>query len=135
MPTSTPISSRADLRHGPANGAAIVTWDIGGGGAPYEIGVYFPGQPEAGATMLQRVTSRAFAHQPDRQPRLCRHAQVNFLVQKNGTSIGVITLAAANTAAFAFEIAFAGDRLTMLRREARTRASPTSRSPARGTRT
>jgi hypothetical protein len=43
----------------PTNGAAIVAWDIGGG-PPYDVGVYFPGQPEAGATLLQLVASRAF---------------------------------------------------------------------------
>jgi hypothetical protein len=53
---------RATLTFGtaPANGAAIVAWDIGGGGAPYDIGVYFPGQAEAGATLIQLVASRAF---------------------------------------------------------------------------
>jgi hypothetical protein len=107
----------------PANGAVIVAWDIGGGGAPYDIGVYFPGQPEAGAILLQLVASRAFtllAGLTDSQgyAGAAPTAQADLDVRKNGTSIGTITFAAAaSTATFAFaaEVAFAaGDRFTVL---------------------
>jgi hypothetical protein len=107
----------------PTNGAAIVAWDIGGGGPPYDIGVYFQGQPEAGATLLQFVASRAFTLPADLTGSqgyagTAPTAQADLDIQKNGASIGTITFAAAaNTATFAFasEITFAaGDRLTVL---------------------
>ena len=107
----------------PANGAAIVAWDIGGGGAPYDIGVYFPGQPEAGATLLQLVASRPFTLPADLTGSqgyagTAPAAQADLDVLKNGASIGTITFTAAASAAtftFAGEVAFAaGDRLTVL---------------------
>ena len=107
----------------PTNGAAIVAWDIGGGGPPYDIGVYFPGQPEAGATLLQLVASRPFTLPADLTDSqgyagAAPTAQADLDIQKNGASIGTITFAAAaSTATFAFasEVAFAaGDRLTVL---------------------
>ena len=107
----------------PTNGAAIVAWDIGGGGAPYDIGVYFPGQPEAGATLLQLVAPRAFTLPADLTDSqgyagTAPTAQADLDIQKNGASISTIIFAAsANTATFAFasEAAFtAGDRLTVL---------------------
>ena len=107
----------------PTNGAAIVAWDIGGGGPPYDIGVYFPGQPEAGATLLQLVASRAFTLPADLTGSqgyagTAPTAQADLDIQKNGASIGTITFAAAaSTATFSFasEVAFAaGDRLTVL---------------------
>ena len=107
----------------PANGAAIVAWDIGGGGPPYDIGVYFPGQPDAGAIMLQLVASRAFTLPVDLTDSqgyagTAPTAQADLDIRKNGASIGTITFAAAaSTATFAFasEVAFAaGDRLTVL---------------------
>ena len=107
----------------PTNGAAIVAWDIGGGGAPYDIGVYFPGQPEGGVILLQLVTSRAFTLPADLTDSqgyagTAPTAQADLDIQMNGTSIGTITFAAAATVAtfsFASEVAFAaGDRLTLL---------------------
>ena len=107
----------------PANGAAIVAWDIGGGGAPYDIGVYLPGQPEAGATLLQLVASRAFTLPADLTGSqgyvgTAPTAQADLDIRKNGASIGTITFAAAaGTATFAFasDVVFAaGDRLTVL---------------------
>jgi hypothetical protein len=107
----------------PTNGAAIVAWDIGGGGAPYDVGVYFPGQPEAGATLLQFVASRAFTLPADLTDSqgyagAAPTAQADLDLQKNGASIGTISFAAAaSTATFTFasEVAFAaGDRLTVL---------------------
>ena len=108
----------------PTNGAAIVAWDIGGGGAPYDIGVYFPGQPEAGSRPCSSSSPRA----PSRCPPdltgsqgyagTAPTAQADLDILKNGASIGTITFAAAaSTATFAFasEVAFAaGDRLTVL---------------------
>ena len=107
----------------PANGAAIVAWDIGGGGPPYDIGVYFPGQPEAGATLLQLVASRAFTLPADLTGSqgyagTAPTAQADLDVWKNGASIGTVTFAAAASTAtfnFAGEVTFAaGDRLTVL---------------------
>ena len=107
----------------PTNGAAIVAWDIGGGGAPYDIGVYFPGQPEAGAVLLQLVASRPFTLPADLTDSqgyagTAPTAQADLDVRKNSASIGTITFAAAaSTATFTFasEVAFAaGDRLTLL---------------------
>jgi hypothetical protein len=107
----------------PANGAAVVAWDIGGGGPPYDIGVYFPGQPEADATLLQLVASRPFTLPADLTGSqgyagTAPTSQADLDIQKNGASIGTITFAAAtSTATFAFpsEVVFAaGDRLTVL---------------------
>ena len=106
----------------PPNGAAIVAWDIGGGGPPYDVGVYFPGQPDAGATLLQLVTSRAFTLPADLTDSqgyagTAPTAQADLDIRKNGASIGTITFAAAaSTATFSFasEVALAaGDRLTI----------------------
>ena len=113
----------AHLRHGTANGATIVAWDIGGGGTPYDIGVYFPGQPEAGATLLQLVATRAFTLPADLTgsqgyAAAAPTAQADLDIQKNGASIGTVTFGASDNAAtfvFASEITFAaGDRLTVL---------------------
>jgi hypothetical protein len=107
----------------PPNGAAIVAWDIGGGGTPYDIGVYFPGQPEAGAILLQLVASRAFTLPADLTGSqgyagTAPMAQADLEIQKNGASIGTITFAAsANTATYTFASAVtfaAGDRLTVI---------------------
>ena len=90
---------------------------------PYDIGVYFPGQPEAGATLLQLVASRAFTLPADLTDSqgyagTAPTAQADLDIRKNGASIGTITFAAASstaTFAFASEVAFAaGDRLTVL---------------------
>jgi hypothetical protein len=107
----------------PPNGAAIVAWDFGGGGPPYDIGVYFPGQPEAGAVLLQFVASRAFTLPADLTDSqgyagTAPTAQADLDVRKNGASIGTITfVAAASTATFTFasEVAFAaGDRFVVI---------------------
>jgi hypothetical protein len=76
----------------PANGAAIVAWDIGGGGAPYDIGVYFQGQPEAGAALLQLVTSRPFTLPADLTGSqgyagTAPTAQADLAFRKDGVSV------------------------------------------------
>jgi hypothetical protein len=108
----------------PTNGSTIVAWDIVGGGiVPYDIGVYFPGQPDAGATLLQFVAPRTFtlpANLTGSQgyAGTAPTAQADLDIQKNGSSIGTVSFAAsANTATFTFasEAAFAaGDRLSVV---------------------
>jgi hypothetical protein len=93
--------------------------DIG----PYDVGVYFPGKPGAGATILQLVTPRAFTLPAgltgsQGYAGTAPTAQANLDLRKNGASIGTITFAAAAstaTSAFTGEVAFAaGDRLTVI---------------------
>ena len=108
----------------PPNGSTIVAWDIvGGGTAPYDIGMYLPGQPGAGATLLQLVATRAFTLPAgltgsQGYAAAAPTAQADLDIQKNGASIGTITFGASDNAAtfvFASEITFAaGDRLTVL---------------------
>ena len=107
----------------PNNGAAIVAWDIGGGGTPYDIGIYFPGQPDAGAILLQLIASRAFTLPADLTGSqgyagTAPTALADLDIRKNGASISTMTFpAAASTATFVFasEVAFAaGDRLAVL---------------------
>ena len=115
----------------PANGAAIVAWDIGGG-APYDIGFYFPGQPEAGATLLQLVASRAFTLPVDLNGSqgyagTAPTAQADLDLRKNGASIGTITFgsgASAGTFATAGGGARPSRRATASRSSTRTRRMP-----------
>jgi hypothetical protein len=109
------------------DGTDVVAISIGNSGGddigPYDVGVYFPGKPGAGATLLQLVSPRAFTLPAgltgsQGYAGTAPTAQANLDLRKNGASIGTITFAAAaSTATFAFtgEAAFAaGDRLTVI---------------------
>lgn len=108
----------------PPNGSKIIAWDIVGGGiVPYDIGLYLPGQPDAGGTLLQFVAPRAFTL-PEKlagsqgYAGTAPAAQADFDIQKNGASIGTMSFAASSSTAtftFASETAFAaGDRLSVI---------------------
>jgi hypothetical protein len=109
------------------DGADVVAISVGNAGGddigPYDIGVYFPGQPAAGATLLQLVAPRAFTLPAgltgsQGYAGTAPAAQADLDIRKNGASIGTVTFAAAaSTASFSFasEVAFAaGDRLTII---------------------
>jgi hypothetical protein len=109
------------------DGTDVVAISIGNSGGddigPYDVGVYFPGKPGAGATLLQLVAPRAFTLPAgltgsQGYAGTAPTAVADLDLRKNGASIGTITFAAAaNTATFSFasEVAFAaGDRLTVI---------------------
>jgi hypothetical protein len=109
------------------DGTDVIAISIGNAGGddigPYDIGVYFPGQPGAGVTLLQLVAPRPFTLPAgltgsQGYAGTAPTAQADLDIRKNGASIGTITFAASgNTATFAFasEVAFAaGDRLTVI---------------------
>jgi hypothetical protein len=109
------------------DGTDVIAISIGNAGGdyigPYDVGVYFPGQPGAGATLLQLVAPRAFTLPAgltgsQGYAATAPTAQADLDIRKNGASIGTITFAApASTATFAFagEVDFAaGDRLTII---------------------
>ena len=90
---------------------------------PYDLGVFFPGQPEAGATLLQFVAPRAFTLPAaltgsQGYAGTAPTAQADLEIRKSGAPIGAITFAAAtNTASFtlASDVTFAaGDRLAVV---------------------
>jgi hypothetical protein len=105
----------------------VIAISIGNAGGddigPYDIGVYFPGQPGAGVTLLQLIAPRAFTLPAgltgcQGYAGTAPTAQADLDIRKNGASLGTITFAAAaSTATFAFtgEVAFAaGNRLTVI---------------------
>jgi hypothetical protein len=109
------------------DGTDVIAISIGNAGGddigPYDIGVYFPGKPGAGATLLQLIAPRAFTLPAgltgsQGYAGTAPTAQADLDIRKNGTSIGTITFAAAaSTASFSFasEVAFvAGDRLAVI---------------------
>jgi hypothetical protein len=109
------------------DGTDVIAISIGNAGGddigPYDVGVYFPGTPGAGATLLQLIAPRAFklpAGLTGSQgyAGTAPTAQADLDIRKNGASIGTVTFAAAaSTASFSFasEVAFvAGDRLAVL---------------------
>ena len=118
--------SSSTLTYGtaPSNGSAIVAGDIVVVGiVPYEISVYFPGQPDAGATLLQFIAPRAFTLPAgltgsQGYAGTAPTAEADLEIRKNGASIGTITFAASASAAsftFASEVTFAaGDRLAVI---------------------
>lgn len=90
---------------------------------PYDLGLYLPGQPEAGAVLLQYVAPRSFTLPAgltgsQGYAGTAATAQADLDLQRNGASIGTITFAAASsTASFslASETAFvAGDRVLVV---------------------
>jgi hypothetical protein len=109
------------------DGTDVIAICIGNAGGedigPYDIGVYFPGQPGAGVTLLQLVAPRAFTLPAgltgsQGYAGTAPTAQADLDIRKNGTSIGTITFAAAaSTASFSFasEVTLvAGDRLAVI---------------------
>jgi hypothetical protein len=109
------------------DGTDVVAISIGNAGGddigPYDVGVYFPGKPGAGATLLQLVTPRAFTLPAgltgsQGYAGTAPTAQADLDIRKDAASIGTITFAAAaSTASFVFasEVAFAaGDRLVVI---------------------
>jgi hypothetical protein len=109
------------------DGTDVVAISMGNSGGddigPYDLGVYFPGQPGAGATLLQLVAPRAFTLPAgltgsQGYAGTAPTAQADLDIHKNGASIGTITFAAsASTATFSFasEVTFAaGDRLAVI---------------------
>jgi hypothetical protein len=109
------------------DGTDVVAISIGNAGGddigPYDVGVYFPGQPGAGVTLLQLVAPRAFTLPAgltgsQGYAGTAPTAQADLDIRKNGASIGTGTFAAsASTATFSFasEVTFAaGDRLAVI---------------------
>jgi hypothetical protein len=109
------------------DGTDVIALSLGNAGGddigPYDVGVYFPGKPGAGVTLLQLVAPRAFTLPAgltgsQGYAGTAPTAQADLDIRKNGASIGTITFAAAaSTATFAFtgDVAFAaGDRLTVI---------------------
>ncbi len=94
-----------------------------GGAAPFDIALYFPGQPEAVERLLKLEVARGFGLPADLAGS-CGHADTAATAEavctilKNGVSVGSITFAAASQdAAFALTGGLAlvpGDRLELV---------------------
>jgi hypothetical protein len=123
------LQQHADLRHG------AIEWQrhrrLGHRWRrhrPYDIGVYFPGQPEAGATLLQFIAPRAFTLPAgltgsQGYAGTAPTAEADLEIRKNGAPIGTITFGAGAslgtfaTAGGGAETFAAGDRLAIINQD------------------
>ena len=124
--TVTVPAGASQLLHttGSTNGlVAVAPAAQAGGAAPFDIAVYFPGQPEAAERLLKLEVARGFTLPADLagsrgHADSAATAEAVCTILKNGASVGSITFAAASQdAAFALAGGLAlvpGDRLELV---------------------
>ena len=103
--------------------AAAPATQAGAASAPFDLAVYFPGQPEAAERLLKLEVARGFTLPADLagsrgHADTAATAEAAFTILKNGVAVGSVTFAAASQdAAFSLADALAlvpGDRLELV---------------------